>query len=80
VPLFLDNYQVLYLWDTYSNWTIMSFNKKYIYRWGNNEKRKGMKNRICFVICRGSLNSCLIEFEDNGQREVVSRNALSKFR
>jgi hypothetical protein len=55
------------------------FNKqKFIYRWGNNEKRKFMQNRICIVLVRGKMNSCLIEFEDNNQREVVSRNALRK--
>jgi len=52
--------------------------QKYIYRWGNNEKRKTLKNRLCFVLCRGSMNTCLIEFEDNHQREVVSRNAVRK--
>jgi hypothetical protein len=37
-----------------------------------------MQNRICTVLVRGKMNSCLIEFEDNNQREVVSRNALRK--
>lgn len=49
----------------------------YIYRWGNNEKRSTMKGRLCRVVCRMVKNSALIEFE-NGQREVVSRNALKK--
>ena len=48
---------------------------EYIYRWGNNPKRLTMKNRICIVLVRGKMNSCLVEFE-NGQREVISRNAL----
>lgn len=30
------------------------------------------------VLARGKMNSCLIEFIDNNQREVVSRNALKK--
>lgn len=49
----------------------------YRYAWGNNEKRKTMKSRRCVVIVRGRMNSALIEFE-NGQREVVSRNALRR--
>ena len=52
-------------------------NEKYIYRWGNNPKRAEMKGRACRVLCRGAKNSALIEFED-GQREVVSRNALKR--
>ena len=50
----------------------------YVYRWGNNEKRKTMKGRACIVLCRGTKNSCMIEFCDNGQREIISRNALKK--
>lgn len=52
----------------------------YVYRWGNNEKRATMKGRICRVLGRGQMNSCLIEFVDNGQCEVTSRNALRKTR
>lgn len=53
--------------------------KEYIYSWGNNEKRKTMKNRICRVIYRGKMNSALIEFE-NGQKEIISRNALRRIK
>jgi hypothetical protein len=49
----------------------------YIYCWGNNPKRAKMKGRKCRVLARGRMNSCMVEFE-NGQREVVSRNALRK--
>lgn len=49
----------------------------YIYTWGNNPKRATMKGRRCKVLARLALNSCVIEFE-NGQKEVVSRNALRK--
>jgi hypothetical protein len=49
----------------------------YIYRWKNNTKRATMYKRVCRVIARGKLNSCLIEFL-NGQREVVSRNSIRK--
>jgi len=45
----------------------------YIYRWN----RQGRKGQTCRVLCRGSMNSCLVEFED-GFRMVTSRNALRK--
>jgi hypothetical protein len=51
----------------------------YYYAWGNNEKRATMKGRRCRVLMRGEMNSCLIEFE-NGQKEIVSRNAVRKVR
>ncbi|KKN74463.1 hypothetical protein LCGC14_0390830 [marine sediment metagenome] len=50
----------------------------YIYCWGNNEKREAMKGRTCRVLSRGKKNSCAVEFIDNGQTEIVSRNALRK--
>ena len=50
----------------------------YEYRWGNNPKRAKMRGRICRVLARGKKNSCSVEFVDNGQTEVVSRNALRK--
>jgi len=49
----------------------------YYYRFKNNSKRLTLYKRRCRVIARGAMNSCLIEFE-NGQREVISRNALRK--
>jgi hypothetical protein len=50
----------------------------YRFCWGNNSKRATMQGRVCRVICRGTMNSAMIEFTDNGQREVVSRNALRR--
>jgi hypothetical protein len=35
----------------------------------------GRKGQICFVLARGKMNSCLVEFED-GYQMVTSRNAL----
>ena len=49
----------------------------YVYTWGNNEKRKTLKGRICRVLWRLPLNSAIVEFQ-SGQREVISRNALRK--
>jgi len=53
--------------------------KLYRYYWGNNSKRRTMKGRICRILCRGGMNSVLIEFIDNGQREVVSHRSLRCF-
>ncbi len=50
----------------------------YVYAWGNNSKRATMKGRKCRVLWRGGMNSAHIEFLDNGQKEVISRNALRK--
>ncbi len=54
-----------------------SWMQLYEYTWGNNEKRQTLKGKICIVKARLALNSCVVEFE-NGQQEVVSRNALRK--
>lgn len=49
----------------------------YYYAWGNNEKRATLKGRACRILVHSKMNSRLIEFED-GQKEVVSGNALRK--
>ena len=51
---------------------------RYVYSWKNNEKRAALHGRECVVIHRGRPNSALVEFTDDGQREVISRNALRK--
>ncbi len=45
----------------------------YLFRWN----RLGRKAQRCRVIARGTMNSCLLEFEDGG-RMVTSRNALKR--
>lgn len=50
----------------------------YRYAWKNNSKRKTLYGRECRVVVRSAMNSALVEFTDNGQREVVSRYALRK--
>ena len=50
----------------------------YRYGWRNNSKRATLYGRMCRVVCRGRMNSALVEFADNGQREVISRNALRR--
>jgi hypothetical protein len=43
----------------------------HIYRWD----RQGRKGQLCLVLVRGTMNSCLVKFED-GYTMVTSRNAL----
>lgn len=45
----------------------------YIYRWN----RHGRKGQRCRVTARGTMNSCLVVFDD-GYRMVTSRNAIKK--
>jgi len=52
---------------------------EYRYAWGNNEKRKTLKGRACEILHRLSRNSAHVRFE-NGQEEIVSRNALRRYR
>lgn len=49
----------------------------YKYVWQNNQKRKELHGRSLKILVRGSGNSALVEFE-NGQREIISRNAIRK--
>lgn len=52
----------------------------YRYIWGNNVKRALMKGRICNVLARGKKRSVLIEFIDNGQKEIVDRYSIRKLK
>ena len=52
---------------------------KYYYAWKNNEKRETLYKRRFKVLKRLAHNSALVEFE-NGQCEVISRNAMRKVR
>ncbi len=49
----------------------------YRFAWKNNPKRARLYGQRCRVITRGKRNSALVEFED-GERVVISRNALRK--
>ncbi len=51
----------------------------YRFAWRNNAKRATLYHRRCRVLARGGKNSVLVEF-DNGQREIVSRYALRKWK
>ena len=50
----------------------------YCYVWKNNEKRATLYGRHCIMLRRMARNSALVRFTDNGQREVISRNALRR--
>ncbi|MDP2317523.1 MAG: hypothetical protein Q8P41_31855 [Pseudomonadota bacterium] len=50
----------------------------YRFAWRNNTKRETLYGRPCHVLARGAKNSILIQFLDNNQREVVSRNSVRK--
>ena len=50
----------------------------YLYVWGNNSKRETLCGRECRVLYRGKPNSAKVEFLDNGQIEIISRNALRR--
>jgi hypothetical protein len=54
--------------------------RQYIYAWGNNEQRKRFQGRACRIVGRGAMNSRMIEFLDDGEKAVVSGNALRRDR
>jgi hypothetical protein len=52
----------------------------YIWSWGNPAKYPVLglrKGQPCRVVCRGAMNSALIEFED-GYRVITSRYGIRK--
>lgn len=50
---------------------------RYRYAWRNNAVRRRLYGRTCRVICRGTMNSAEVVFDD-GEHQVVSRNALRR--
>ena len=57
--------------------------KLYRFAWGNprnpwDAKRVTLKGRPCRIVTSGAMGSALVEFIDNGQREVISRRALRR--
>ena len=50
----------------------------YRFTWANNPKRAALKGRVCRKIATGRMRSVLVEFIDNGQREIVDRYALRR--
>ena len=50
----------------------------YRFCWKNNPKRATLYGRMCRVVARGAKNSIMVEFTDNGQREIVSANSIRR--
>ena len=55
----------------------------YRYVWGNEKTIEGFlrlkyKDRLCRVLSWMPKNSCIVQFIDNGEKSIVSRNALRK--
>ncbi len=50
----------------------------YVFRW-NRPGLLGRKGKLCRVLVRGKMNSCLVEFLD-GMKAIVSRNAIRVYR
>lgn len=51
--------------------------RKYIFCW-NRPSLPGRKGARCSVLVRGGKNSCLVRFDSDGFKAVVSRNALQR--
>jgi len=52
----------------------------YKFCWGNNSKRCTLKGRVLrrLVNDRGNMRSCLVEFLDNKQMEIVDLRAIRR--
>jgi len=64
-------------------WDARAKEATYIYRWGARFRVPGLpvldrKGEECRVLARGAMNSAMIEFLSDGERHIVSRNALRK--
>lgn len=51
---------------------------RYRYVWRNNAVRRRLYGRTCRVVCRGTMNSAEVEFDDDGERQIISRSALRR--
>mgnify|MGYP007122179031 CR=1 FL=1 len=49
-----------------------------LYRWYWKARMPERRGQIFMVLARGKLNSCLIEFVEDGWRVITSRNALRR--
>jgi hypothetical protein len=55
----------------------MDDSPRYRYVWRNNAVRRRLYGRTCRVVCRGTMNSAEVVFDD-GERQVISRSALRR--
>ena len=53
---------------------------QYRYAWANNEARVRLKDRLCEIVQRLKMNSVIVRFIDNGEIQVISRNAIRRVR
>jgi hypothetical protein len=51
-----------------------------LYRWHWRARLPERRGQLLRVLVRGTLNSCLVEFVEDGARYVTSRNALRRVR
>jgi hypothetical protein len=56
----------------------MTSDELYVYRWGNNPRRRELKGRRCRAVARGRMNTVLVEFVDTGERVTTSSRALQR--
>ena len=49
-----------------------------LYRWHWRARLPERRGELFRVLCRGKMNSCMIEFLSDGWRVITSRNALRK--
>lgn len=50
----------------------------YVFAWGNNRRRAGLKGRRCVVEAQGAMSTVLVRFLDTGERATTSRRALRR--
>lgn len=49
-----------------------------LYTWRVATRYPDRKGTLCRVLVRGKMNSCLVEFVNDGYRTVTSRNYVRK--
>lgn len=53
----------------------------YIYRTDRYSRgaQRDRRGKHCLMLARGTMNSCLIQFDDDGQSMITSRNAVKRW-
>ena len=49
-----------------------------IYYWRVRTRLPERKGTLCRVLARGKMNSCLVEFLEDGYKVITSRNYVKK--
>lgn len=50
----------------------------YEWRWRKFPVDGDRYKKLCRVLARGRMNSCLVQFLEDGKKYIVSRNGLAK--